>query len=401
MHPSVTPDIGTTPIPDTSEDSFETFNTIECTAIAASELKGGSSSRVLKKIGLCLLLFIVQLLLLEVSARTFVMLAKPPESHVEAFDRKLQLARSLSPQKNTILLLGSSHTATGLYPEQLQSELRKSGLNTHVYNLGVCANTPELSLFLLKQAMKKGVKPALVVADVAPPWMFNRSYYEHESSTAYKFKRSYLGQCVAEKPTTLEGTLYCGASQVSYLVRHATSISSFLHALPEKLSRFKAAKSYAIVGEAQLETSPQGWSPMYPMPSKEEMEAYSATAKESALAPAYQHFQWEEAPMKALIAFCQQQKIPLVLVWMPEHPLQRTYFKHFQLNEAAFDKRLKALFNTPGVTYHNAHAQTWPVDLFENPDHFNVVGAVEYTRLFADVLSKQPYRSLLSEKPAP
>jgi hypothetical protein len=359
-------------------------------------------SWLLEQLLILLLMLFFTLAVVEVLARVIVVGTRPPMSHFQAFDKKYALAQSIGASTTpTIIILGSSHATTGFYPELMEEKLATYHLNVSIVNLGVSANTPDHSLFLLKTLIQSGTKPRLVLADVSPPWMFNAAYYQDPSSTAYKFQRSYLGQCIAQVPETLQQKIACQVAHYSYLVRHQHYFKDLLKTLPEMVLHTHRQFDYQPITEAQIETSPKGWSPLYPVVTRDvlfqnsELRGPERTARMQMLEPLYGHFKWDAAPMYRLIYFCHQRHIPLLLIWLPEHPIQATFYHAFHLDESAIEKRLNALFIGPSVWYIDAHKQRYPDDLFQNPDHFNVVGAIEFSNWVAVQLAQEPFRQYL------
>lgn len=355
----------------------------------------------LRKMGVITLIAVVTLMLTEAAVRTAAYWAQAPQSYSKDFDIKYALARhSPKPGANTILLLGNSHIWHALYSELITHRLQKAGYSVDIRNLGVNGTTPKMNLFLLKSALKSGVRPKLVVYNVAPI-LLNHEYYTDPTATPEQaFTKSYLGQCYFLPHSKLSEKWACTLKKNLQIVRYREWVLQQITTLSQTCFLPANKPSSPVLGAPLTESSPTGWSPAY--------ELVSGSFDSQFLAPRFlnavkngkslSNFHWDLSHLQELKDFCQKEHIPFVMLWLPEHPTMTKIYKHFALPSMQnFRKQFQAL--------SNPSKQLWFIDLsesdtnpdhFYNPDHLNVLGALPISENFAQILLKDPYKQLLT-----
>jgi hypothetical protein len=342
------------------------------------------------------------LLVAEGVARYLVVLGRAEQSHTREFDGKYHLASQ--PNKNpqgSVVMLGNSLMARAAYAELLEARLQEANLSIDVRNLAAGGNTPGMNLFLLKRAVESGVQPRLVILNVAP-FIFNDHYVNNRQSTPEGlFRKSYLGRCFYQVPTTWEGQAECALGKGSYLVRYRDFIKSQLVGLPGTVANPKKGMKFKPVKYPKGEVSPKGWSPAYEVYTHEQyVDKFSMNSDYQKLNMQVAdrflaNYAWTAEPVQAFQRYCEEQGIPLLLVWFPEHPVWKDYYTHYGLEQEAFLPRFQALATPPHSYFVDLHDRDPDGSHYYNPDHQNALGAFKTTTLLSHFLLEEPLRSLL------
>lgn len=351
---------------------------------------------------------VVTLCVLESMARMWVVAVRTPTSNSAAFDVKLALAEQPTPVGGQrIFLVGDSKTWHGLFPELLQARLKTGNQPVMVTNLGVSAATPKMNHVILASALAHGVKPDVVVYNISP-MLVNRTYFRSPQATAQQpFDHSYFGRCrvpkLLGKRLPIEKRLSCGLEQVSVLFQQRAVLADLLRMLARNgfmLNRnpleWRSAAFYR-------EVSVNGWSPdtevMADLKADMDIAAWvKAVQQAESLTP----FVQDTTEIANFIRYCRQQHIPVVLLWLPEHPLMEGVYRTLEVPEPrAIERIFEALADPSGETpvwFSNQRTRDSDATHYYNPDHQNVLGAIPATERLAQFLRQSVWPTLKARK---
>ena len=103
------------------------------------------------------------------------------------------------------------------------------------------------------------------------------------------------------------------------------------------------------------------------------------------------HFEWTDAYFLQLQRYCRAQGIPLLMVWLPEHPITAEYHRRLGVSDAMLDRQFRLLFDRTQTGYVSFHRLLTRSDQFHTPDHVNPLGAMPLTETMAAfLLEKYP-----------
>jgi hypothetical protein len=353
----------------------------------------------------CVAAILLTLFCLELCARFIVSIGSPRQGPNPAYDIKYGLARlPLEPGKKLILCVGGSYTKRALYPELIEKELKHAGADVDMRNLASVACSPQEQLSLLKAAVEKNGKPALVISDLRL-LAFNKNYLA--KTVDYErlvFEESYLGRrTTLGAAPDLRSHFVDFAERQSYLIGYRSYLRSlFLNwamylAQSEDVRTARASRLDLFEGY-----STKGWSAGYQIgefkalnPGQKQFEQDVVDIK-GCLGP--QPIVWSDEVTKPIRDYCRSQSIPLLFVWMPVHPkLEPIYLEAgapFSKFAELFDG-LRQYDNTFYVDLHDVDND----DLdFISIDHVNYRGAQVFSQRLAQELEQRPFVSLLKSQ---
>lgn len=345
---------------------------------------------------------LITLLVAEGAARLLVTLAKPAQSHSEAFDRKHFLATHPQSGKTpSVLLIGDSQMDFGLYADKMERDLHEAGLkDLQVVNLAVVGNTPNMSLYLLRIAVKSGYRPALAIMNISP-WALNGNYIHKTALTAEgHFLDSYLGRCHygAEGKKNLD----CLGQKNFFMLRYRDFLHEQLSGLSKAVTSPRSKMGYPEVAHVIREVSPRGWTPDYEVFTAHQFEKRFSPTAEDFRNPKTQErfkgFYFSESAVQPVIAYCREQNIPLKLIWFPEHPYRNLYYDHFGFDPELFSRKVAAVAEKSRIGYHDLSNADDDYHHYFNSNHHNVDGAIATTKLVTGIVSNY-FQSLKSRHP--
>lgn len=325
-----------------------------------------------------LLSLLITTLIAEGLARVITTAGHAPLSYSAIFDIKYELARN-TPSPD-IVALGDSIIENGLYPELVQTMLNEAGYPLSVINVGLPANNVEVNIFLLKQTLRQGRRPKLVLFNVTPRMFGKRLNNRVETH----LMRSYLGQCEYKPKPGLLPAADCFLSEHLALLRHRGFIKQAFTPFAEKKVK--------TTNTGEYETSLSGWNPHYNVWSRSEFYKLHVSPIDK---PKSKKPQWTLAHVQPLIDFCKQENLPLVLVWLPEHPERLKRYPIY----ADFDARVARLARENQVGFINMGRSETNIQHYYNTDHLNVIGGIAFSQQLAGLLLSPPYRAFLSASP--
>jgi hypothetical protein len=336
------------------------------------------------------------LLALEVGARLIVSIGSPPEFYSADFDKKYALAKSLSPKDgHSIILLGTSRTQRGIYPELVASELNRLGCESSVINLATYGSLPQDEKFLCETAFESGFTPSMITYDVGPEDVLYRA---GKAGFSAEFANSPSGSAFLREKTSLLGQLRRLIDQNLYLISHRQFFKSIVTTIPERLLKPLDAYATGPVGVG-AEGSPLGWAPGYRMLTtaqcNEQIDEYCGSIPPPAFdfaSPVIAHQKY----LSPIIDLCRERKIPLVLLWLPRpgHSLDLCdkFLAKFSIKSSELIHETangsKALLIDLHTDDENGH--------YSDVTHLSVVGSVKASYELARQLAVKPFRDILA-----
>jgi hypothetical protein len=354
--------------------------------------------------------------LAEVGVRALVAAIHPPMSHAAQFDLKYLMATDKRYQQSpTMVVLGNSYMNRALYPDWFRYNLQQAKRPFGVINLANSAATPKVNAYLLKAFVEKGHNSAAAVILNVHPRMFltdTRQILGNMTplpdTVETRLQASYLGRCELNPSYDWASRLACAAESASYLLRYRRWLKEVLG---QSQAIFKPIQrpNPSVSRIARNELPPHGWAPGYDVIAPGMFDATLADLHDQEyrkyqLDPQLkQHFFASSKLLTPIVAFCQARHIPLVLVWLPQHPQSNQFygFSTRQLQQA--QSVWQATSTLPGVWYVDLHHKLPGDQYYYDTGHVNVVGAVQVTEKLANAINALPqatfWKAALREVP--
>lgn len=353
------------------------------------------SKKIIQNIGIALIIIVLNFAVFEGIARILYCLHPPMASYNDNFDLKYHLAEKRPDEKTSILFFGDSLTERAVYPEYLQMLLRKQGLKTDIVNLATGAATPPISFEMLKHMVDKENKPSLAVMNIT--WRSFHKYWQTElfrgENPNDAMAASYLGQCRFNHPRGLT-KLSCEAKKQFIVLRYPQLLSDVAHQLPDYLMHTKH-KMWSIRDEANTLFFKRGWVPhQSEFKTPDEFNKYLQSKKNAfyryeAFFPSIAKQGWyTESYMAEITRYCRENKIPLVLVLLPEIDTfsHNFYSRSLHISKPDFLKRVRQFAAHSGASFWDL-SDTIPDSLqYADTSHLNLFGAIHYNQLLAKKL---------------
>lgn len=365
-----------------------------------------SNGGAINVVAINLIAVILALMACELMTRVLVAIAKPIQFGHKSFDAKFAVASQDVPaQTPGLFFLGASYTNRGVYPELIEHNLRKRGVNIAVKNLACSAAYPAGELLLLKQALGHSSGPTVVVYDIEPT-LVQLPVQKAESLRNYVapyFSDSYMGQCFQSNwPLLKEVDLFL--KQNFYLVRYRSLIKSTLLNLTQNFAPDEKTLLAPGVKEVKRECSPRGWSPDYDFIPDDEDSRKRLLFGSKRLAGEYCMLSTKckfnpENPGYPLLndvrRFCDENRIPLLLLWMPVHPeTNKAYQKQLGLTGPQISNMMHKVAENLGGTIIDAHDLN-DEDNFHDGDHLNAVGAIAVSKRISEELLSDRFKDIV------
>jgi hypothetical protein len=365
-------------------------------------LKGTDASRRSSFIRLgvvTLSLILLNLLACELVARFIVFLGKPSSSANAQYDSKFLVADNVRKGDDNIILCGDSLMMKGIFPELLTRKLQKINKHIRAVNLAVAAGTQRDAITYLDYIRSKGINPRLVVFDYE---VAMTGFPNADGDRDLGQKKSYLFRGVLTRPKDPWGICDVLLEDCSYLIRHR---GSFKHFLFDFLTALPNAKLFQKYSSEQLtdisckDTTVAGMAPdsrFTPIDDWANQRFYMTNSREHS--PQSGHFQYNPDMYSMIIHYCQQNKIPLIMVWLPhESSMYGAFWYKPPYDAAWFRQRFEEYSKEPFV--FPVYLNTLPEDCINFADykHLNTYGCMKATEAFADALSQPRYEGLLHD----
>lgn len=363
-----------------------------------------AGNQVWKRVFTCLAAMAVALLSLEVAARIIVSIGNPNWGSNREYDVKHILAcKPPAWQKTQVFLIGASYTKMAAYPELIERILQEHGYAVEIRNLATPGSTEVEQLSLLKTAIACGNKPALVVSDLRPTaWSVYWRHHQGLKDLA-RYENSYLGRC------TIDGASKDPVARMRGMFER-TSIfygfqpylrSTILDWMKMAVSPWACRRNSFVYADNNDSNSGHGWSPRYEVmdstdliPGSKAFTRFVHILKDY-VGPA--PIEWTDESIHSVRDYCASQHIPLLFVWYPVNPGLHRAWSAAAIDMAAMTERFKKI---PGanVMYMDMHDSDPDSNDFTGGTHVNAIGAIKYSRVFAEKLMAPPLRPFLGEQ---
>lgn len=298
-------------------------------------------------------------------------------------------AAQLIPRANsakrplTIVVLGSSHVQDGFNASELETRLSRQFARPLVlFNFGIPAAGPVANLLHFDRLLAAGVKPDLLIVEVAPILMGGSGGALQEAGY-FTADRLWRGEVNLVERYGLPGTQMRHDWWQDWFVpchAHRAAIASRL--LPEMLPPWSR-----LDGDRQVDAS--GWRLRNPQPLTAAERAWAVERAWNDFGSRLQTFEICAAACRAqrdLLARCRAERVAVALIWMPES-------KHFQswyppAVERRIRDQLEKLTEEFDVPLINARDWVADADDFLDGHHLRHVGGSRFTeRLGEEVLA--------------
>jgi hypothetical protein len=376
--------------------------------ITSDETRGAITRKTIQVIVALVLLFSV----CEAAARVLVTAFNPPRGPSQFFDRKLQLAtRPIPKHRSSVLFIGNSVGAFGIYSDLIAALWRKQGYDLDVRNLCTLASVMPERMYLLKAAVNAKAKPLLVVCDVDPPEYSSYWQQNSQSEKERRFRNSLIG-IESEAAQSQSAPIDAGFSHSCCLYAYRGFLQTFLLGLPGMLMPHERNqggmlindRAFQGIDEASPSISKFGWCANPTVDDQFQLEKMARQrAREWSRQTGHDNPAWFNlAAVQPLIDYCADKKIPLVFLFHPQYPQSEAEKKDFAAQHLVSDEQLSTRLQAALASIPNTYlldlrdAQTNSLD-FADLVHQNAGGAVEESELIAKKLLQPPFKPLLEQ----
>ena len=344
-----------------------------------------------------ILIVLVGLFAAELLGRFVVFSSKPANSTNPQYDTKYRVAGSLNPTDTNIVLCGDSLMKEGVYPELITAKLKKRNQSIRVSNLAVTGGNQLDAVQYLNYLKQRNVKPKLVVFDFE---VSNTCLPTMANNIDWGQTHSYLFRGLLSRPKGLKEVSQIAPSDAFYLVRQRANIKKafcdFFSALPS--TRAFAQKSfYEPTNSPQLEVSESGMAPNNQVADKIDWsEEKRKIGFFTPFCPQSATYKYNPYAYSIIVDYCQQQQIPLLLVWLPhQKKIYDTLFYKAPYDEAWHRQQFENYSKRPFVSTEYLNVLPDDCIYFHDYRHLNTYGCVKTSELLADALNKPQYKPLL------
>lgn len=324
---------------------------------------------------------------------------------------KLAMLKSHSPSKLDVLFMGTSQTNNGFITSEFE---KATGKPLNSFNLGLPNNHYDIMLAYLQFHQQRFGKPKLLLVELSPSiqekdaylYYLPALYYRTLIEQAPNLAGTYLKNPLLAKNVKQE--LFFSSLSSLHQYRFTFSPVNLLSKVSGKLNSLSGFHDAAADAEPVYEedsTSTNSIQPSMPIdPMMTEKGWYPKEQSPHMTTPAGIQLSVAEAKkyyidqqktvyfdkLQALLAYCQQQQIQVVLVSWPNHPAFLKVFEQSSLN-IAYQQGLQALSSqthTPIINLNQAIPATQTQTeggLFADPRHLTPQGA----KLFSTILARQ------------
>lgn len=287
-----------------------------------------------------------------------------------------------APRPLSIVMLGSSRVQDGFNASDLEAQIsRELERPLVVFNFGIPAAGPVANLLHFERLIAAGVKPDLLLVEVAPMLMGGMGDVAQESGyfSADRLWRAELE--LVERYGLPAGELRRQWWQNWFVPCHAHRAAIASRLFPDMLPPW-----LRLDGDRQVDAS--GWRLRNAQPLTAEDRRRGIEYAWKDFGVPLQTFQVCEAACRAqrdLLARCREQQIAAALIWMPEATLFQSWYP--PTVEQDVREQLDALCQEFDIPLINA--RDWVADDdFVDGQHLRHVGAERFTeRLAQKVLS--------------
>lgn len=340
---------------------------------------------------------------------------------------KLQMLKVYGPSSVNVLFLGTSQTNNGFIPALFDARL---GQGVKSFNLGLPNNRYDIMLAYLQFHQRRYGKPQLVLLELSPTIQEKESRY-------YYLPALYYRTLIEQEPA--QTLAYLSSPMVSDNVKQELLTSAF-SSLRQYRNTFSPVKVLDKVGgklrqltqrlpvlakaPAMAQQAPAdafgiasagaaaeggavplppwvtdkmlsgGWYPKAQSPQMQTPQGLADSVREARryYIDAQTSVNFEK--LRALLAYCKQQGIPVVLVTWPNHPAYVQAFQRSPLYPDYQQGVARLLNDSPvlrvDLNHHLSAGLLVPeTDMFADPRHLTPEGAKRFTEILAGSLSGQ------------
>jgi hypothetical protein len=299
---------------------------------------------------------------------------------------RLQRLLVENPGRPLALLLGSSRSQMGFRPDSLPSCQTQDGRTPIAFNFGIQGAGPVVQLLCLYRLLAAGIRPDLLIVEVLPPLLHQEWVYREE--TWFELSRLELRDLPVARRYFVNKWLYGRWVQREFLSAFTHRFSILCRYAPKWLPAEYMSGMRDNFGWDSADC--WGWRAMR---TPRTPETYRA-----AMLHAHGEYYWALHPfrvtetpdraLRELLEICRHERIPTMLLLMPEGTDFRRYFYPPEA-QVAINEYLNSVskqYETPLID-----ARTWIQDEeFIDSHHLIPHGATQFTeRLGREVL--QPY----------
>lgn len=335
---------------------------------------------------------------------------------------KLEMLEQHQPDDLDVLFMGTSQTNNGFITSVFEEAAGKqiSGRKINSFNLGLPNNRYDVMLGYLQMHVQKYGKPRVLLLELSPsiqekdaylfylPALYYRTLIEKEPSLA----TTYLSNPLLPWNVKQELLLSSGSSLYQYRYTFAPvnilgKVSGKLKSIGDRiLPAAHANNAIPIQNNGRDPFAHPAINPMSVTPEMTEKGWYPKEQSPHMLTASGLKLSLEEArkyyidqqkdvnfeKLSALLAYCKQQNIPVVLVSWPNHPAFLKIFNHSPL-AAKYNTGVQTLLTETLTPYINLNQNipSWQSEteggIFADPRHLTPEGA----KLFSTELAKQVF----------
>jgi hypothetical protein len=298
------------------------------------------------------------------------------------WDRAETLIRRTAnaPPRPLIVALGTSRTAEGFDARLIEERLHSAGHDVLVHNFGVAGAGPITRLIYLRRLLNAGLRPNLLLIEVFPPTLnANVPVFELTRLTGSRLSADEL-----PLPT-----------RFGVVAEDLTADWRWSWLLPWHAHRFVMLSRLSHRETATVDR--WGRSLTRPLTAAREQQSREHTRREYAeiFANGYSLSEASCRAYREMLRLCRDQRIPTVLVWMPEcGTFQSWYPRGAEVQIHDFLDNLASEFDVPLI-----NARGWLPDEadFYDLNHLRSSSA----RRFSERLAEEQLSVLLDQRRSP
>lgn len=335
---------------------------------------------------------------------------------------KLQMLKAYGPSSVNVLFLGTSQTNNGFIPALFDARM---GHGVKSFNLGLPNNRYDIMLAYLQFHQRQHGKPQLVLLELSPsiqekesryyylPALYYRTLIEQEPAQALAYlSNPLLAENVKQELLTASFSSLRQYRNTFSPVKVLDKVGGKLQLLTQRLPVLANTPAMAEMpsqdsmasSQEDADTPPPAWvtdellaAGWYPKAQSVHMKSPQGVRESVAEARKYYidgqaSVNFEK--LRALLAYCKREGIPVALVTWPNHP---AFVREFQRSPLSPDYQrgvAPLLKDSPvlrvDLNHHvPADSSAQQADWFADPRHLTPEGAKRFTETLADVISGQ------------
>lgn len=359
---------------------------------------------------------------------------------------KIALLKTHSPQALDVLFLGTSQTNNGFIPSVFETEFQQAAsqkttsaaisppkAKLNAFNLGLPNNRYDIMQGYLQAHVQRYGKPRLVLLELGPSIQEKDAYFYYLPALYYRTllenEPKLAGQWLTNPllADNVKKELLFSAASVLHQYRFTFSPVNILGKVGDKLEEKVTSKlvtklhgetvvangdapqakgdpltapTAAAPANAPVDTFPitpemgeKGWYPNRPGPHMGSPEGIRLSVNEARKYYIDKQKAVHFDKLKALLTYCRQERIPVVLISWPMHPAFRRVFQQSPLYET-YSSGLTALLAETPTPFINLNEFVPPqseteAGLFADPRHLAPRGAAYFSGQLAKMLHEQ------------